>query len=465
LAEPDTDFRAYVASLHASGAAALLVELGRHVSELPEGLVQAARAHRFPLVELQAPVRFVEITGTVHARVVNEQYERLSLAQRAHQVLGPLGIEGASTDEILGRCVDLTGRPVVLEDLAHRVLAFGGDTAEEVLRDWPARSRQVPSGEGTSRGGPEQWLSIPVGPRRRRWGRLVVPTRVSDAAAPDVQLVLERAAEAVTIAHLVSSPGEGLAGAAAARLLQDVLTGQVADDVALRARARALGFTPGGGIAVVVARGTGDATGPDTQLVSEVSEAAQAMQRSALVGRLRPQLVAVLFDCPSEEAGTRLPEELAGRLPGAVVAAVVAGPTAQGWRNLAPSLVDAEHVASVAAPVSGTDHPAVIRSGDLGIRGLLWQIRDDARLHSFIESRLGPLLALPAGRRERALATLESYLASNGVMASFARALHLSRATAYERLRSLELKLGTDLADAEERTGLHLALIAYGLGR
>ncbi|MBK1789128.1 PucR family transcriptional regulator ligand-binding domain-containing protein, partial [Prauserella cavernicola] len=42
LAEPDTDFRAYVASLHASGAAALLVELGRHVSELPEGLVQAA---------------------------------------------------------------------------------------------------------------------------------------------------------------------------------------------------------------------------------------------------------------------------------------------------------------------------------------------------------------------------------------------------------------------------------------
>ncbi|WP_372440534.1 helix-turn-helix domain-containing protein [Prauserella cavernicola] len=41
----------------------------------------------------------------------------------------------------------------------------------------------------------------------------------------------------------------------------------------------------------------------------------------------------------------------------------------------------------------------------------------------------------------------------------------MSRATAYERLRSLELKLGTDLADAEERTGLHLALIAYGLGR
>lgn len=223
LAEQGQDFGGYVASLCRSGAAALFVELGRHVQTLPHELIQAARAHRFPLVELQEPVRFVEITETVHARIVNAQYERLDLSHRAHRVLGSLGIEGASTEEILRRFVDLAGRPVVLEDQLHRVIAFEGDLpTEDILRDWASRSRQVPAGSGTTHGGPEKWISTPVGPRRRRWGRLVVPTRIHGDAAGDVQLILERAADAVTIAQLVASGAEGLESVAAAKLLREI---------------------------------------------------------------------------------------------------------------------------------------------------------------------------------------------------------------------------------------------------
>ncbi|GAA1195771.1 PucR family transcriptional regulator [Pseudonocardia alaniniphila] len=462
LAEPGTDLAAYVDSLRDSGAAGLAVELGRHVERLPDALVQAARAHGFPVIELHAPVRFVEITETVHAQVVNAQFERLSFSHRAHRALGTLGVEGASAEEILGRCVDLISRPVVLEDLAHRVIAFDGDVpAEDILRDWSSRSRQVPVGPETTYGGPEQWISTPVGPRRRRWGRLVVPTRIGRAHFDDVRFVLERAAEAVTITHLVANTAEGTEGAAAAKLIQDVLSGHAADPVVVRARARALGFATSGPIAVVMARGPGADDDPDRDLVDGVTKAAKAVQRSALVGRVRPQMVAVLFDCPLPESAQRLPERLVEKLGDGLVAALAAGQPAQSWRDLPMSLTEAEHVATVAPAVPGTTRPGVVRARDLGIRSLLWQIRDDSRLHSFIESRLGPVLALRSDKREETLHLLEAYLQENGVMVPFARRVHLGRTAAYARVRSLERLLQSNLSDSEERTSVHVALIAY----
>ncbi len=180
LAEPGTDLVGFVDSLRRSGAVALVVELGRNVERLPDALVQAARTHRFPLVELQRTVRFVEITEVVHARVLHSQYERLAVSHRAHRTFGPLGIGGAPAEEILARCAELLARPVVLEDLAHRVLAFSGEfPVQDVLRDWGSRSRQVPGSDGGARGGPERWRARARGGagcgrarrprRRRRW--------------------------------------------------------------------------------------------------------------------------------------------------------------------------------------------------------------------------------------------------------------------------------------------------------
>ena len=77
VADPTTDPVAYVAALQEAGAVGLVVELGQHVGALPTGLVEAARAARFPLVELTRAVRYVEVTEVVHARVLHRQYARL----------------------------------------------------------------------------------------------------------------------------------------------------------------------------------------------------------------------------------------------------------------------------------------------------------------------------------------------------------------------------------------------------
>lgn len=462
LAEPDTDMHGYVESLRTSGAAGLIVELGRHVQRLPDVLVQAARAHELPLVELQESVRFVEITQTVHAQAINDQYERLRASHRAHRLLGSLGIKGAPTDEILDRCAQLTGRPVVFEDLGHRAMVTGGELpVEDLLRDWSSRSRQVPADTGSTVGGPEGWLSAPVGPSRSPWGRLVVPTRVDVDDAEDVQLVLQLTAEAVTVASLVSETDtEELA---TAKLIRDLLGGHAADPATIRARALALGFATDGSIGVAVVRGSRGDQGAGAALVAAVSRAARSIQRAALVGRVRDRMVAVLFDCASPSDACDLPEDLAELLGDGVAAAIGAGSRPTGWADLAAVLTEAEHVATVAPDSPSGAQPNVRYSRDLGLRSLVWRFRDDSRLLSFVEDQLGPVLALHASKREEMLRVLDTFLRHNGVVTGFARDMHLSRAAAYGRIRSLEARLKLDLTDPEVRTALHIALIAHRL--
>ncbi|OLM00645.1 putative regulatory protein [Pseudonocardia sp. Ae406_Ps2] len=457
LSEAGTDLVRYLDSLRASGAVGLVVELGRHVERLPEELVQYARSVGFPLVELRSTVRFVEITEAVHGRVMHEQFARLDLTRRAHRVLGPLGVEGAPVEVILARCAELVDRAVVLEDLSHRVIGFAGASApEDILRDWTARSRQVPPAADTIRGGPERWMAIPVGLRRARWGRLVVPTRVDQFEAEDVALVLERAAEAVTITRLVGGPAEELEVMAVERLIRDVIGGHGGDEAAVGARAQALGFSPAGEIAVLMARGRGGDGGPDAELVEQFGAAVHRIQRTALVGRVRRNLVVALLD-----GGDGVDDRLASELGAGAVAVLALGPPVRRWRELAEALTEAEQIAGIARPTRPGEAVRVSRGRHLGVRRLLWQLRGEVRLHAFVDEQLGRVLALPHGRREDTLRMLESYLDCNGVMAVFARSLHLSRAGAYARLDTLRRVLGADLGDAEVRTGLHLAMLAH----
>ena len=340
-----------------------------------------------------------------------------------------------------------------------RAMATGGELpVEDVLRDWSSRSRQVPTGPASSIGGPERWLSTPVGQRKRHWGRLVVPTRVDADEAEDVQLVLELTAEAVTVAGLVTD--SDTEGRAATKLIRDVLSGHAAD-ATIRARALALGFATEGFIAVAVVRGAGRERAADAALVARVSRAARSVQRSALVGSIRDRMVAVLFDCADPSDARDLPEHLADELGDSSAAAIGAGAEPTGWADLAAVLTEAEHVATVAPGSTQGARPSVSRSRDLGLRSLLWQLREDSRLLSFVESRLGPVLALREDKRERTLRALDAFLRHNGSMAGFAREIHLSRAAAYGRIRSVEELLQLDLGDPEERAAVHVALIAH----
>src|SRR5919106_4586175 len=167
----------------------------------------------------------------------------MQFTQRVHDTFRILTVESGEVSRVLTETAALTGLPVVLEDLGHRALSFAGEfPAATLLKDWTARSRQVPGAPQPAATGPEGWMTTPVGPRSRRWGRLVVPRRVvGDDAAEEVVLVLRHAADALTIGRLLGDDSLGLELEAQGELLQDLLHATSLDEPALRTRARALG--------------------------------------------------------------------------------------------------------------------------------------------------------------------------------------------------------------------------------
>ncbi len=98
------------------------------------------------------------------------------------------------------------------------------------------------------------------------------------------------------------------------------------------------------------------------------------------------------------------------------------------------------------------------------MRGLLHLLGDDARLATFVDRELGPLIAHDLAHGTGLTKVLGAYLAEGGNKAAAAARAHLARPTFYERLRLIERILGVSLESAESRTSLHVALLAVLAG-
>ncbi|GAA4209347.1 PucR family transcriptional regulator [Microbispora amethystogenes] len=473
----------YIGELAEVGASGLVVELGRRfVRELPRAVVTAAEEHGLPLVTLARETPFVQITESVHARIIDSQLQELRASEQLHEVFTELSVEGASPGEVLNQVVRFSGRPALLENLAHQVLACdaaGGDTGT-VLANWEARSRAVmPSGR-TAYDAAAGWLVTMVGARGQDWGRLIL---LCDGPPGPRDIVLaERAATTLALGRLLERHQESLERQAHGTILTGILTHAYADPDEAAARARAVGVpltgrrlvsavirlpSPAGPVpAGTVAAGAvpaGTALGEQARL-GELAEAGAAACREAklpaLVGALDQSSVGVLLPLPPRTAAETALGVLAERLRAGFVTPFVlaAGSVVESIKDVRRSFLEAEQVAEVA--VRRPDGRPFYRLPDLRLRGLLHLLRDDARLQTFAERELGALLAHDAQRHGDLTRILRVYLDSGRNKAVAAQKAHLSRPAFYDRLRRLERVLDIDLDDVESCLSLHVALLA-----
>ena len=137
----------YIAELAAVGASGLIVELGRRfVRELPAAVVEAAEEHGLPLITLARETPFVQITESVHARIIDIQLQELRASEQLHEVFTELSVEGASPAEVLNQVTRFSGLPVLLENLAHQVLAVRRRRCATPGAFWPTgRPARAPS--------------------------------------------------------------------------------------------------------------------------------------------------------------------------------------------------------------------------------------------------------------------------------------------------------------------------------
>ncbi|SDG13196.1 purine catabolism regulatory protein [Sinosporangium album] len=458
----------YIAELAAVGASGLVVELGRKfVDRLPSAVVHVAEAHGLPLVTLSRETPFVQITESVHARIIDIQLEELRASEQLHEVFTELSVEGASPTEVLSQVARLSGRPVLLENLAHQVLAAetaGRDTGP-LLGSWETRSRAVKPDERTAYDAASGWLVTTVGARGQDWGRLII--LCADPPTPRDIVLAERAATTLALGRLLERHQESLERQAHGTIITGILTHAYADPDEAAARARALGVPlTGHKLISVVLRLTEDHdTALDTQArLGELAEATAAACREirlpALVGTLDDTRVGVLLPLPprttAERALTSLAERLRAAFPAPFVLA--AGSVVESLKDARRSFLEAEQVADVA--VRQPDGRPYYRLPDLRLRGLLHLLRDDARLQTFAERELGPLLAHDAQRGGDLTGILRVYLNAGRNKAVAAQKAHLSRPAFYDRLRRLERILDTDLDNIESCLSLHVALLA-----
>jgi PucR family transcriptional regulator, purine catabolism regulatory protein len=472
----------YVDELAETGVAGLVVELVRHWSEaLPQALVGAAERHTMPLVTLSRETRFVTVTEAVVGLIVDAQVAELRAAEQVHETFTALTVAGAEPAEVLREVARASGLPVVLETLAHDVLAYdtAGVDPGELLSDWARRSRAIAVTERTSYHADAGWLITVVGARGNDWGRLVL---LCPNQPQHRQLVIaERAASALAVHRLVARDREGLERHAHRTLLTELLASPTPPND-LTARATALGVPlerrqlVGMSVRPITTALNPPTTPPPSMATQEVLRdlaeatalAARRARVAALVGVVDDTSVRALLSltpqADPDNVLRRLTKEIrqaAAAAPKALPVVVAVGSNVSSVAEARRSLIEAAQVAQAA--LRSPDGRSYHRLDDVRLRGLLHLLAEDDRVAAFAERELGPLLARDAAHGSRLLDTLRHYCEHGANKSAAAAAAHMSRTAYYQQLARIEQVLGVSLDDPESVLSLHVALLAMSI--
>ena len=483
--------------------AAIVLELGVHFSEAPAPLVAACERDGIPLAVLRREVRFVQITQRVHQRILAAQNEALRARAQVHDMLTELGLNRSPVDYVIERLAETVGAPVVLEDSAHRVVAWSGPghPPEEVLSAWVAsdgRGFELPAG----------WVRVPVEARGSRWGSL---TALPGAPHPaGRRTVLELGAFALALGRLADPDGDAWVRFSSKRLVGALLGGRYRHETELAAQLAAGGLPVAGRVTVgVTLRGAGDFGAPPAKeraVLESALRRAIAPEGRALIavddgeldafgggsqgatgapnagdgagraGSERPVLLALLSfpdgDARIAPTGDRaIASPLAARLA-RELDTLAPATTPSGWRAHLGLGVPARRLRGAISSLETVRAvgilPAATRVGRVSVQQaerqplayLVRELSGTPEVQEFASDVLAPLVEYDRehhGDLGRVLDAVTAHPANRSLAAQRAR---LSRSVFYQRIALIEELLGVDLTDGMTVATLTVALLA-----
>jgi purine catabolism regulator len=464
---------AYVDELAAAEVAGLVLELGDRYDNPPPALVAACDRAGLPLVALRQEVRFVSITEEVHSRIIDAQTEALRERDRVHGVFAELNRRGCSATFLLDQAARMLQRPVVLEDLNHRAVAWSvlGREPATLLTGWAASSRRAAQQavacpepyERTRRWSDAGWLRTPVEAQGQQWGTLVALECVD---IPDsAEVVLENAALALSLGRLSGGDDEW-AALGQRHLVDSLLTGSYVSLSDLEVAFEANGLRVADRDLVAVARRTG--RGGVRAHLQQVRRRAAALDVDVLCSPWadEPRTTA-LFVLSFRRGRADLDDAVLTLLEGppgetAPPPSVVAvGSVVSSFGDMLRSAEEAISLLQ-ATPLRSPERTVVYRSRTAALDMLLNRKRSDPAVQQFVERVLGPLLAHDAEHHTGLLAVARACVEHPTNRRRAAAACHMSRSVFYQRLQVIEDLLGERLDDGHTLAALHVALVAYG---
>lgn len=469
IAMPDSDdgLRSVAAGLADSGAAGLVVELGRKWATLPEALIEACEQHTLPLVALRREVRFASVAQAVGERIVDQQLGELREAQRVHETFTELSIAEAAPRDILEAVQRLAGTAVFLESEQHTLLDYrtGPEDVRMLLRDWPRVSKEIALDGRTTWDEEHGWLVTRVGKRDRGWGRLFVQVRENPT---ERQVAMaERAAAALAMHRLYDRQRDSLVRRAHHELIVGLLNDPTSPDLLQRcelaglpiARRRFVGLT----LRPVHDQSSTVPGGRLDEVTSATVAAAHEMKVAALVCHLEGD-VRVLLSLSRSTNAESIAKDLVSRVMRRFAVVASAGRTADKASEIDRTLRESRQV--VDSVPAGLQHARILhRLDDVGLNGLLALLSGDERVRLYVDRQLGVLREHDQqwnGGLEAAVRALLEHPTSKSQAAA---SLHISRPAFYDKIAKAERLLGVSLDDANARVSLQVALIANDIDR
>lgn len=457
--------------LQRAGVAGVVVELLASRDAARAALREAAARMDVPVVLLPQRIRFVEVTEQVHRRIVAAQLDSLERHREVHEVFTQASLDGASVADVVTTSARLLRRPVLLEDLAGRVLAYAGEDATDMLAAWEAASGTLAHSVEAGASADRRWWQAPVGVRGDVWGRLVT---TGDGSGESL-MVLERAAQTLAINRAAERDRSALAQQARAACLEGLRRSDLPEDDA-RVRAAAVGLHGAPAYVGLAVRVDARDSPEPAELQRRVGTVRDALE--GVLGRRRVEGLLTVTRGELVQAVVALPGlDTVDDVVGGLARAMPDAPWLRGthrrddrawWMGVGrprsaltaavAELDSAAHVADSAALAPSIGSRPFYRAADVRLRGLLSTYGEAAGGQAFVAAELGDLLD-PA--RSGDLRLLELFCECGGNKAELARRAYVSRPTLYARLARIEADLGVPLDDAESRTSLHVALMLH----
>jgi PucR family transcriptional regulator, purine catabolism regulatory protein len=422
--------RSYVRSLAEIGVAALLFEVGRGFTQVPDEMVDEARAANLTIVELQPALRFTEVAETVNSELIDRSVVRLRHADETSRALSVALARGASLQELIKQVAATLGTWAELRDHAGHLVAGAGamHTDEAERADAPVLV------DGTA------------------WGRLVIGTAGSPASLNEA--VLDRAPTVLGLCLIREHRDVASALRTQQLLLEQLVGNRRVPRALLTARLEAAGVAVTDHDYVCLAVEPHRIQGAAQFVDGVLRECGHGVfgfvhgVLCAVIARPRGDGRSTLGDAARRAATTGVGREKR--------VCVVIGRTVRDVGELPRAMADAHSTLALGQELHVSE--PVIGVQELALQRLLGETADREALRHFVDEQIGVLDESDRTRGGQLIHTLEVLTACAGSKVEAARRLHIRRQSLYYRLEQIERLTGANLDDPQQLLPVTVAL-------
>ncbi|XAS71928.1 PucR family transcriptional regulator ligand-binding domain-containing protein [Micrococcaceae bacterium Sec5.1] len=420
----------YVRELAARGIAALALETGSTLPEVPGPMLEAAEAAGLPVIELRHVVPFVAVMQEINSLLVSESVEQLQRGDQTSHAMAAELAHGGGLDQLLAVLAERTGASARLVSPSGLTLGSAASSAAG-----PAAGSAPPAEDSGL-------ITVDVPVRGVLAARLELHVP-DDGDSGLARVAGERSVDILGLALLQRMP-PGLKELAGIELMRAINSGS--QSWQLQQLGPASGFPANGQVAALVIRSTGAGhlrSALDALLRIHVPHSASYADNAELIA------LASLGDGAATRAALmdalRALETPAG-------SAIALGPVGKGIDEAPWSLAEARRTLDLDLVGHG-----VVDAEAFAVERLAEEHLDPTTREGFVQRQLGAVLEHDRLRRSQLLRTLTVWLDTGCNTAQAARELHLERQSMHQRLQRIFELCGGDPRGTGRLAALHLA--------